>query len=210
MTIWTCATCAIEHPDAERPPEVCAICADERQWIPVTGQAWTTQAELAAAGHRITVERLEPDLHGVIVTPRLGINQRGLLLRRPEGNLLFDPPGFLDAECIAAIAALGGVSVIASSHPHLTGASIQWSHAFGGAPVLVAADDAEWIRRPDPVIERWSGECELLRGRSCSPRSSAISTSSSGRSVPESYVAPVTGNRVLTGLKCASRVQGVG
>jgi len=42
MSFWICATCAVEH--AERV-EVCAICADERQWVPAEGQRWTTLEE---------------------------------------------------------------------------------------------------------------------------------------------------------------------
>ena len=35
----SCATCGVEHgPDL---PEVCPICADERQWVPEGGQAWS-------------------------------------------------------------------------------------------------------------------------------------------------------------------------
>lgn len=164
MTIWICATCAIEHADTERPPEICAICTDERQWVPATGQAWTTRERLAAEGHRLVVEELEPGLDGIWSKPSFGIGQRGLLVRTGAGNLLFDPPGFLDEAGVEELRELGGVAVIASSHPHLTGVSIQWSHAFDRAPVLVAADDAEWIRRPDPVIESWRDQRELLPG----------------------------------------------
>ena len=39
MTI-SCRTCAVEY--AEPLPDVCPICADERQYVPATGQAWTT------------------------------------------------------------------------------------------------------------------------------------------------------------------------
>ena len=164
MTIWTCATCAIEHPDTPEPPPVCEICTDERQWVPAGGQRWTTRAELAAAGHHITVTELEPGLHAVDAVPRLGIGQRGLLLQTGHGNLLWEPPGFIDDAGVAAVRALGGVDVVTASHPHLTGSSIQWSHAFGNAPVFVAAADSEWIRRPDPVIRLWEGRVELLPG----------------------------------------------
>ena len=167
MTIWTCATCAIEHPDTVTPPTECAICSDERQFVPATGQAWTTRDELAAAGLRIEVRLVEPGLHAVTTSGTaepLGIGQRALLLQTPGGNLLWEPPGFIDEEGVAAVAALGGVAAVASSHPHLTGSSIQWSQAFGGAPVYVAAADAEWIRRPDPAIRLWDDEAEPVPG----------------------------------------------
>lgn len=164
MTVWTCATCAIEHADTAEPPAVCAICTDERQFVPAGGQKWTRREELAAAGHRITVQELETDLYAIDCEPRLGIGQRGLLVCTRHGNLLWEPPGFIDDAGVAAIGALGGIDVITASHPHLTGASIQWSHAFGRVPVYVAAADQEWIRRPDPVIRLWDVQCDLLPG----------------------------------------------
>lgn len=164
MTIWTCAACAIEHPDTDEAPQTCAICTDDRQFVPSSGQRWTTQEGLAAAGYRGVVTQLEEDLFAVDVTPELGIGQRGLLLRTTEGNLLWEPPGFIDDDMVAAVREVGGVAVVSASHPHLTGASIQWSHAFGGAPVLVASADRQWIRRPDPVIELWHGSRAVLPG----------------------------------------------
>ncbi|WP_288023813.1 hydrolase [Arthrobacter sp.] len=164
MTVWTCATCAIEHPDTAAPPEICEICADERQYIPAGGQRWTTREELAAAGHRIRVTELEPRLHAVEAVPELGIGQRGLLIRSGHGNILWEPPGYIDDAGLAAVRALGGIAAISASHPHLTGSSIQWSHAFGNAPVYVATADGQWIRRPDPVIRLWEGRAEILPG----------------------------------------------
>lgn len=166
MPIWTCATCAIEHSDTAAPPDICAVCADERQWVPADGQRWTTREELSAEGYKITVTELEPKLHAVETVPELGIGQRALLVQTARGNLLWEPPGFIDDAGIAAVRALGGVAAVAASHPHLTGSSIQWSHAFGNAPVYVAAADKQWIRRPDPSIRLWEGEVELLPGLS--------------------------------------------
>lgn len=106
----------------------------------------------------------EADLFRVEAQPRLGIGQRGLLLRTAHGNILWEPPGFIDDDAVAAIADLGGVAAITASHPHLTGSSIQWSHAFDGAPVYVAAADEQWIRRPDPVITLWEEAVDVLPG----------------------------------------------
>ena len=68
------------------------------------------------------------------------------------------------ADAVEAVSDLGGLSLVSASHPHLTGASIQWSHAFGRVPVLVASADRQWIRRPDSVIELWAGTREVLPG----------------------------------------------
>ena len=164
MTIWSCATCGVEHPDSQNAPAVCAICSDERQFVPATGQRWTTQTQMASQGHRTSVEELEEGLYALTVEPELAIGQRGLIVRTPNGNLLWEAPGYLDQEAIEAVRDLGGLTAVSASHPHLTGASIQWSHAFGGVPVLVASADRAWIRRPDPVIELWAGVRQVLPG----------------------------------------------
>ncbi|HLV55067.1 MAG TPA: MBL fold metallo-hydrolase [Actinotalea caeni] len=161
MTFWICATCAVEH--AERVP-VCAICDDERQWVPADGQRWTTLAELAANGTRVEITELEPDLYGLTTQESVGIGQQSKLLRTPAGNLLWDPVGFVDDDAVARVRALGEVAFIAASHPHMFGVQVEWSRALGGVPVLVSEADLEWVARPDPVIEPWSGEREVLPG----------------------------------------------
>jgi len=50
MPVWICATCANHYPDQESPPRECVICSDERQWVPSSGQRWTTAAQLASDG----------------------------------------------------------------------------------------------------------------------------------------------------------------
>lgn len=164
MTTWLCATCGLEHADTpEPPPGDCAICADERQYLPPGGQVWTTLDALQA-DREATVEELEPDLHGITVTPKVGIGHRPLLVGTAHGNVLWDPPGYIDDGLVATVRDLGGLAAIASSHPHLTGLSIQWSHAFGNVPVWYGEDDWRWIRRPDPVIRPWRGTQEVLPG----------------------------------------------
>ncbi|MFE5307048.1 hydrolase [Isoptericola sp. NPDC056605] len=169
---WICRTCAVEH---STRPEVCAICADERQWVPVTGQAWTTLDELAAEGLAVEVAELEPDLLALHATPHVGIGQQAKVVRTDAGALLWDPLGFVDDVGVAAVvsAAAGGDVVIAASHPHMFGVQVEWSRRLAAAtgrdvPVLVSEADAGWVARPDAVIETWSpdasGEREVLPG----------------------------------------------
>ena len=158
---WICATCAVEH--AERV-EVCAICADERQWVPADGQHWTTLEELAADGRRVEVTELEPDLFGITTTGKVGIGQTAKLVRTPSGNLLWDPIGYLDADGVARVRELGEVVAVVASHPHMYGVQVEWSRRLGGVPVLVAEADRHWVARPDPVIRTWSGRLEILPG----------------------------------------------
>lgn len=161
MTWWICRTCAVES--AERP-DVCPVCADERQWVPVTGQEWTTLADLQAEGHGVAVRELEPELFGLTVSPGVGIAQESKLLRTPAGMLLWDPLGYVDDGAVAAVTALGDVVAVAASHPHMFGVQVEWSRALGGVPVLVSAADAGWVQRPDASIETWEGEREVLPG----------------------------------------------
>jgi glyoxylase-like metal-dependent hydrolase (beta-lactamase superfamily II) len=161
MDFWICATCAVEHADKV---DVCAVCADERQWVPAAGQQWTTLAELAAAGTRVEVTELEPDLFGLTATQKVGIGQTAKLVRTPSGNLLWDPIGFLDDDGVARIRALGEVTAIVASHPHMYGVQVEWSRALGGVPVLVSEADEKWVARPDPAIRTWSGRLEVLPG----------------------------------------------
>jgi len=165
MTIWICGTCGVEHPDTDRPPAgTCAICADDRQWVPASGQVWTTLDKLAADGHEVVHEELEPGLHRFNREPPFGIGQWTHLVRTAEGNLLWDPPNHLDAALATEIEELGGAAVIVASHPHMYGSQVSWSHRLGRVPVLVHAADRQWVRREDPVIREWSGTERVLPG----------------------------------------------
>lgn len=157
-----CATCGVEY---DRPlPQTCPICADERQYVPATGQAWTDLQTLEAQGHRVEVTEVEHDLLGLTVSPAFGIGQRSLVVTTPHGTLLWDPVGFLDDQAVAAILAHGPVLAIAASHPHMFGAQVQWSRRLGGAPVLVNARDRAWIQRADRVIALWDDDHEVAPG----------------------------------------------
>lgn len=155
---WLCRTCGVEH---RAPAGVCAICADERQWVPRDGQRWATLDELAVEGMRSQATTVEAGLLGIGSAPALGIGQLGKLMCGPGGNVLWDPPGFVDEAAVAAVAGQGPVTAIAASHPHMFGAQVEWSHRLGGVPVYVNAADADWVMRPDPVIEWWSGQVAL-------------------------------------------------
>ena len=164
MTAWICVTCGNQHADTPSPPVVCAICADERQWVPPDGQRWTSLPELGVAGHATEVAEVEPGLTGIGVAPRVGIGQRALVVRTAGGALLWDPPGFLDDAAVAAMWEAGGLSAISASHPHFYGVAVEWSRAFDGVPILLPEADRGWLMRPDPAVRRWTEELEVLPG----------------------------------------------
>src|SRR5258708_12905832 len=76
MDFVICRTCAVEHVAGAN---ACAICADERQWVPASGQAWTTLEELGAAGTTVEVAALEPGLHALAASPGAGIGHQSKL-----------------------------------------------------------------------------------------------------------------------------------
>jgi hypothetical protein len=160
-TAWLCVTCGVEHAEATG---VCAICADERQWVPADGQHWTTLAELDAAGQQTRVRELEPGLLGITTEPKVGIGHQSHLVSTPEGSLLWDPVGYVDDGAVERIRAQGEVLAIAASHPHMFGAQVEWSRALGGAPILVSEPQLEWVARPDDAIRTWRGRHELAAG----------------------------------------------
>ena len=125
----------MEHAEAVG---VCAICSDERQWVPADGQKWATLEELAQAGRRVQIAELEPDLFGITVEPKVGIGQQTHVVRTPAGNLLWDPVGYLDDDAVNRVGELGEVAAIAASHPHMFGVQVEWSRALGGVSVLVS------------------------------------------------------------------------
>lgn len=160
-TFWICRTCAVEH--SERVA-VCVVCDDERQYVPADGQQWTTLDELTSEGYRTGMRELEPDLQAITTTPEAGIGQQSKLLVTPSGNLLWDPVGYLDDDIVRRVLELGEVTAVVASHPHMFGAQVEWSRRLGGVPVLVAEADLPWVARPDPAIEPWSDDVEILPG----------------------------------------------
>lgn len=148
--IYLCATCAVETADLPEPPATCAICEDERQWVPADGQRWTSIDELRSSGQRIDVFEVEPGLLGMRTDPSVGIGQQAMLARTSSGTMLFDPVGYIDDASIAAVRAFGRPLAIAASHPHMYGVMSLWSEALD-VPILLPRADREWVRRTDRV-----------------------------------------------------------
>lgn len=161
MPNYICVTCGNQYEATEEPPLHCLICEDERQYVNPEGQSWTTLDELERAYHNV-VRSLEPGLTEIGTEPKFAIGQRALLVQASKGNVLWDCVSLIDNATIEAIEALGGISALAMSHPHMFGSMVEWSHAFGQAPIHLHVDYKQWIQRSDPVIEFWEGENHAL------------------------------------------------
>ncbi|MHC6177981.1 MBL fold metallo-hydrolase [Glutamicibacter sp. X7] len=161
---WQCATCATEFDPAHQLPQLCPICADERQYVPDGVQRWVTAGQLLDAGHRVRITGIEPRLYALDVEPAVGIGQRAKLVCTEGGNLLFDVPPVLDDKCVARLRELGGVAAIVASHPHMYGVQSAYSAAFDDAPVYVAAVDAHWVQFEFAAIRHFDAGFEPLPG----------------------------------------------
>ncbi|WP_204623504.1 MBL fold metallo-hydrolase [Crenalkalicoccus roseus] len=164
MPCFLCTACGTQFAETEAPPPACPICEDERQFVPATGQGWTTLDRLRQT-HTNGWRALGPDLLALLTFPAFAIGQRALLLRTPAGNLLWDCVALLDAATEAVLRALGGLAGIAISHPHYYTTMVEWGRAFG-CPVWLHAADRAHVMRDDPAVLRfWEGEAqEVLPG----------------------------------------------
>jgi hypothetical protein len=144
------------------PPDACRICADSRQYVPVTGQGWTTLAALRLTHHNY-YRRLQPDLYALTTHPKAGIGQRALFVRAPGGNVLWDCIDLIDEATADILRAFGGLSAIAISHPHYYTTMIEWAREFR-CPVWLHEDDREWVVRDDPAIRYWQGDTTDIGG----------------------------------------------
>ncbi|WP_343071880.1 hydrolase [Brevibacterium renqingii] len=160
--VTICRTCGVET--TTPPPRLCPICDDDRQWVPASGQQWATRDELEAEGHSLVVKEREPGLFALGVEPKLGIGQTCYLVRTELGNLLFDVPAYIDAEAVARIRELGGIAAIAASHPHMFGTQVEYSAAFGDAPIFVCRADLGWVQRTVGTICTYYHEATPLPG----------------------------------------------
>src|SRR5436305_5023683 len=133
MTPFICKACGTHFAETESPPNKCKICEDERQYVPPSGQEWTTLEQMRAR-HRNSFAQCEPGLFGIGTVPEFAIGQRALLLRTEDGNFLWDCISLIDDATIELIRALGGLRGISISHPHYYSSMVEWSRAFNGAP----------------------------------------------------------------------------
>lgn len=156
-----CQTCGTLYAEASRPN--CPICEDPRQWVPHTGQAWTTLARLRAS-HRNAWIRHEEGIYAIHTEPAFAIGQCAHFLRTPEGNVLWDCIPLIDDATIDVIQSMGGVRAIAISHPHYYSTMAEWSRLLGGVPIYIHEADREWVHLGREAVHFWTGPSPALFG----------------------------------------------
>ena len=160
MPLFICTACGTQFAESAQAPAQCAICEEERQYVPPRGQTWSTLHALRQS-HTNTFREYDGGIIGIGATPAFAIGQRALLLRTKGGNILWDCIATLDDATVTMIDGLGGIAAIAISHPHFYTTMVEWAHAFG-APIHLHAADKQWIMRNDPAIALWDGDGKTL------------------------------------------------
>jgi hypothetical protein len=160
-TAFICVTCGMQFAPSAEPPPACPICSDERQFVGLDGQQWTTLEALSQTHHNIIQEQ-EAHLYSIHTEPQFAIGERAFLLQTSEGNVLWDCVALLDQSTMDAIRKLGGIAAIAISHPHYYTTMVEWSLAFDGAPIHLHSADRQWVLRPHVNVQHWSGDSKQL------------------------------------------------
>ncbi|KAL3464073.1 beta-lactamase-like protein [Aspergillus heterothallicus] len=156
LDLAICSTCGTQFPTPSNPAS-CKICDDPRQYVPPTGQSWTTLRALRASQSPSYANVFTPDpihkdaLLSIHTEPKQAIGQRAYLCRtgikRSSGlgtfNLLWDCITYIDDETVTKIKELGGIDAIVISHPHYYTAHLVWAQIFD-CPIYLSAEDEEW------------------------------------------------------------------
>ena len=157
MTCFICTACGTQFSESLVPPRACAICDDERQFVPETGQQWTDKASISLS-HELIWKAEAEGISSLQLAPHFAIGHRAFFIEGPDGNILWDCLSLVDEASVARITAAGGLKAVAISHPHFYSSMVEWSAACGGVPIYLHADDSEWVHRSDPALRSWTGE----------------------------------------------------
>lgn len=161
MRAYICSTCGTQFVPTEHPPAGCPLCIDERQFVPASGQSWTTLEKLQNT-HSNKFRRLAPGLTTIETTPAFGIGQRAFLVQTPTGKVLWDCVAVVDDATVDLLRGMGGIAAIAISHPHYYTTMVEWSRSLGNVPIYLHAADREWVMRPDPALQFWEGDTKPI------------------------------------------------
>src|SRR6476646_8862480 len=97
-----CTACGTQYTPSSVAPRQCAICEEERQYLPPRGQTLKTQGALATE-YLNPYRQYEPGVIGIGTQPSFAIGQRALLVCTPSGNVLWDCIAMLDPPTITLI-----------------------------------------------------------------------------------------------------------
>lgn len=121
-----------------REPVFCQNCMDVRNALPNKDFTYT-HIDVAKQRYRTHWREALPGLWDFWTEPQLGLGSHGWLILREEGNIAFEAAPFYDEAAFQKIEALGGIDILAASHPHGYGALWQLQQRFD--PTLIIHKD---------------------------------------------------------------------
>ncbi len=160
LSPFACSNCGHWQMHFAVPPH-CPICSDVRNDLPEDGWDFRTLQDVAG-GLRHHRREVIPGVWEFWTTPRFGLDSHGWLLIEPDGNVSFEAAPCYDDDTFAAIDRLGGIGIIAASHPHGYGALWQLQQRYG-APLLIQKEDLQWTKA-FRVTHPWDERHEILPG----------------------------------------------
>ncbi|MET0428672.1 MAG: MBL fold metallo-hydrolase [Microvirga sp.] len=135
---FTCDNCGFWQRHFATPLQ-CPMCLDARHVVPQTGWRFLSEAQ-AQEEFPCHWEELEPGVWRFWNDPVTGIGPSAYLIRTDHGNMGFEGCPVFSAAALDKIAALGGMQMLSSSHPHAYGALPQLQDRFDPELCLPAAD----------------------------------------------------------------------
>ncbi|KAH0609193.1 uncharacterized protein H6S33_001421 [Morchella sextelata] len=154
-SLLICTACGTQFDTDDRTSLTkCRICDDPRQFVPPSGQTFTTLGDLKYSGNYCNNTARDPENNLIIsiwTEPKFAIGQRAFLIQTERGNILWDLIAYLDQDTIDMIDILGGLKAIIISHPHYYTTYAVWARTFN-CPVYIASEDYPWLCRHDDTI----------------------------------------------------------
>ena len=143
LTPFACANCGHWQRYFATPPH-CPVCSDVRNDLPEDGWDFRTPEALAPTLQYHWRETI-PGIWEFWSTPRFGLDSHGWLLLHPDGNVAFEAAPLYNETQLAQIEQLGGIAVLAASHPHGYGALYQLQDRFNPT-LLIQREDLQWTK----------------------------------------------------------------
>ena len=159
-----CRTCATQFAEIERAAGRAARSARTSGSTSGSTVSSGRRSRSLPADHRCDV-REDAGYLGVGIEPAIAIGQRLLLAETAEGNVLWDMIPLVDDAAVEAVRARGRGAGDRDLAPALLLRDGRVERRARRRPDPAPRGRPEWIMRPDPAIELWSGdEQELLGG----------------------------------------------
>ena len=139
LTRYACENCGFWQAHFAPPPG-CPVCEDVRNDLPEDGWSFVHEDE-ARARFDGTVTEVAEGFFEARTTPHLGLAGAGWLTVRDGVAVAFEAAPYYSGAMLDALAAAGGIDVLAASHVHGYGALWQLQDRFAPDTLAIHKDD---------------------------------------------------------------------